>query len=126
MVTPWNSTSLAAVRGSTWVGDSMRFSSSIAAGQSDGIAHEQRALLRVAGEHHDAGPDEARRGVVAGEHEEEAEAEQLFVGELLAVDLGTDERGHHVAARLRTPFGEELGEQAVDVGRGLARSHPNP
>ena len=97
----------------------MRLSSSIAFGQSDG---SWTSSARCSGSRASITMPEPMRldgGVVAREHEEEAEAEQLLVGQLLAVDLGADERGHHVVARLRASLGEQLGEQPVDVAGGL-------
>ena len=41
------------------------------------VTQEELALVGVTGEQHDPVSDEGRRGVVAGEHEQEAEAEDI-------------------------------------------------
>ena len=57
--------------------------------------------------------DEAGRGVVPREHQQEAEAEQLLLGELLAVDLGGEQRTHQVVTRFAATLGQQFGEELV-------------
>ena len=54
------------------------------------VGHELGPLLGVASEQLGAEPDQGRGRVVAGDQEQEGEAEQLLVGQVLAVDLGRD------------------------------------
>ena len=68
-------------------------------GEQRRVGDERGALVGMAGEQLGAVPDQARRGVVAGDEEQEREPEELLVGQVLAVGLGGDQRAHEVVAR---------------------------
>ena len=52
------------------------------------IATHQGPLVGIAGQQHDAAADQARGGVVAGQDEQQAEAEKLLVAQAFALHLG--------------------------------------
>jgi hypothetical protein len=70
-------------------------------------------LRRIRREEHGTGADEARSGVVAGEHQQEAEAEQLLLAQPLAFDLGREECAHQIVARDAATLGQQLREELV-------------
>ena len=88
------------------------------------VVEEERPLVGELREREHAVADEVRRRLGARHDEEEAEPEDLVVGELLAVDLRGDERGHEVVGGCGPSGGDDLAEVPDDrAGRGAPRLH---
>ena len=81
------------------------------------VACDRGALLGVLGEQVCGVADELRGRLVARDDEEEAEPQQLRVGERLALLLGRDQHTQEVVAGLIPAFGDEAVEVAVEGRR---------
>ena len=53
--------------------------------------------------------------VEPGQQEQEADAEDLVIGQVLPADLGTGEHAEQVILGLLAPLGQRLGEEALDL-----------
>jgi hypothetical protein len=82
-------------------------------GDLRGVRAQPRALVGWARELHDRVAEHLRRRLVAGDDEEEAEPDDLGIGQALAVDLGLDQGGDEVVLGARA---------ACAGGRDLRRS----
>ena len=91
-------------------------------GAAPGPRPGARAASGCSRQQHGAVRDQVRGGVVAGDDQHEAEAEQLLLREALAVDLGVEQRAHQVVAALAAALVEQPRELAVDVRRRAARA----
>src|SRR5262249_6827029 len=92
--------------------------------ETPGIAREARAILWMSGEGEECVAEEVRRRFMAGDQQEEAEAEKLVVSEGPTIHLGGKERAHEVVAWCGAALGKEaaevLGERLGGGNRSLA------
>ena len=88
------------------------------------VLPQQRALVRVLGEQLEQRPGEPRGALHPAEEQHHHQAEDLrgrpevLLGERRPVDLGGDHVGHQVRARADPPLVQQVGEVALDAGRG--------
>ena len=82
-------------------GDAQRTISSVAELRERRVVDEQLVLVGVVAERADAVRDRVARRLVAGDREQQEEEVEVHLGERVAVDLGLEQRGDDVVARVR-------------------------
>ena len=93
-------------------------------GLDGGAVLEQVQLVAVAQEREHAVADEVLRRLVSGDEDQDAQAEQLLLRQLLVVLLGGDERGQEVVARFLAAVldeGPEVHAELRDRPHGLVQ-----
>ena len=80
-----------------------------------GVLHDQPALLRVLGQIGEEALQRVGHRVEPGQEEQEADAEDLVVGQPVAAHLGTGEHAQQILLRVLAPVGQGLGEEALDL-----------
>ena len=98
---PRISVSLVTLRRKYMTGDAQRTISSVASCARRRVVDEQLVLLGVVAERADAVRDRVARRLVAGDGEQQEEEVEVHLRERVAVDLGLEQRGDDVVARVR-------------------------